>query len=431
MWNRAQLLFLQRSFLFPFLLEKRMSIIEFINDHSRWMAFLLYKQNNGSFTRKEEKDILVFIEEKRYEKYYRLIKEGNFPTDYPKKLIVNKEGSHKKRVVYSFADEENIIWKFIAFHLYEYDDIFCDNCYAFRRGYGVKDAIRKFRGNVEFSRMYCYKADISNYFNSIDVELLLRKLDFVKVRDEELYGLFEKLLREDRVYDNDTIIREEHGAMAGTPCSPFFANVYLADMDKLFWDKRVPYFRYSDDILIFAETGEELEKNRQQFCEILRNHKLDTNESKVNIAKPGERIEFLGFEYDGGCIDLSDNTKRKLKAKIKRKADALRRWQRKKNLSADKAAIGFINTMNRKFYGGSDKAWDEDDFTWSRWFFPNINTDKSLKEIDEYMQEYIRYVVTGRHFKGNYRITYEQMKAWGYRSLVHEYYRWKKAHTIM
>ena len=38
------------------------------------------------------------------------------------------------------------------------------------------------------------------------------------------------------------------------------------------------------------------------------------------------------------------------------------------------------------------------------------------------MQEYIRYIITGRHYKGNYRITYEQMKEWGYRSLVHEYY---------
>ena len=42
------------------------------------------------------------------------------------------------------------------------------------------------------------------------------------------------------------------------------------------------------------------------------------------------------------------------------------------------------------------------------------------------MQEYIRYTVTGRHYKGNYRITYEQLKKWGYRSLVNEFYRKKK-----
>ncbi len=67
-----------------------------------------------------------------------------------------------------------------------------------------------------------------------------------------------------------------------------------------------------------------------------------------------------------------------------------------------------------------------DEFTWQRWFFPNLTTDKGLKEIDAYMQQYIRYTVTGRHYKGNYRIRYETLKEWGYRSLVHEYYSYKK-----
>ena len=83
--------------------------------------------------------------------------------------------------------------------------------------------------------------------------------------------------------------------------------------------------------------------------------------------------------------------------------------------------IGFIKAMNCKFYGGNNEDTQED-FTWCRWFFPNIMVDTSLMEIDKYMQEYIRYIITGRHYKGNYRITYEQMKEWGYRSLVHEYY---------
>lgn len=142
----------------------------------------------------------------------------------------------------------------------------------------------------------------------------------------------------------------------------------------------------------------------------------------MTFSKPGEPWEFLGFSYDHGKLDLSENTKRKTKAKIKRKAEALRRWQRKKGLTTDKAAIGFIRAMNRKFYGSEDT----DDFTWNRWFFPNITEDSGLKEIDAYTQQYIRYTVTGRHYKGNYRISYEQLKKWGYRSLVHEYYKFLK-----
>lgn len=398
------------------------SIIDRINSLEEWQTFLNFKISSKSLSISEEKELVKFIDNKRYEYYYDLIKDNNFPSDFPYKKIINKSGTDKKRIVYSFSNEENIVLKFIAFNLYQFDYYFNNNCYAFRRNYGVKDAIRKFKGNEEYAKKYCFKVDISNYFNSIDIDILLKKLVFVREQDEELFRLFEKILREDRVYENGNIVSDSHGAMAGMPCSPFFANVYLSDVDKYFEEYGVEYFRYSDDVLIFADEKEDIEKIRDIFSIKVKENKLELNERKVSLYKPYESFEFLGFSYNNGIIDISDNTKRKLKAKIKRKANALRRWQRKKNLSSDKAAIGFINAMNCKFYGGKNNEDNQEDFTWCRWFFPNIMVDTSLIEIDKYMQEYIRYIITGRHYKGNYRITYEQMKEWGYRSLVHEYY---------
>ena len=396
-----------------------MGILELVNTKNAWEEFYETKVGNDSFTFSEAAKVRAFIDNEKYKEYYRLILEDGFPKDFPSKRVVNKEGTRKKRIVYSYGEEDNIVFKFIAFHLYEFDNEFSKNCYAFRRGYGVRDAVGRFRGNKEFSKMHCYKADISNYFNSIDVDVLLNKLEFVKKRDEKLYSLFEKVLKEERVYEKGKIIEDKHGAMAGTPCSPFFANVYLSEVDKYFENKGVPYFRYSDDVLIFEEDKVALDVEVGVFLNKIKEHKLTINEDKVSYTFPGESFEFLGLAYDDGEIDLSANTKRKLKAKIKRKAESLRRWQRKKGLTPDKAAKGFITAMNNKFFGK-----DEDDFTWCRWFFPNLTTDKSIKEIDEYMQEYIRYTVTGRHYKGNYKITYEQMKEWGYVSLVNEYYKY-------
>lgn len=398
------------------------SIIDRINSIEEWQTFLNFKISSKSLSISEEKELVKFIDNKRYEYYYELIKDNNFPSDFPCKKVINKSGTDKKRIVYSFSNEENIVLKFIAFNLYQFDYYFNYNCYAFRRHYGVKDAIIKFKGNEEYAKKYCFKVDISNYFNSIDIDILLKKLVFVREQDEELFRLFEKILREDRVYENGNIVSDSHGAMAGMPCSPFFANVYLSDVDKYFEEYGVEYFRYSDDVLIFADGKEDMEKIMNIFLTKVKENKLRLNESKVSLSKPYEPFEFLGFSYNKGIIDISDNTKRKLKSKIKRKANALRRWQRKKNLSSDKAAIGFIKAMNCKFYGGKNNGNVQEDFTWCRWFFPNIMVDTSLIEIDKYMQEYIRYIITGRHYKGNYRITYEQMKEWGYRSLVHEYY---------
>ena len=65
--------------------------------------------------------------------------QGIFPKDVPEKKIVNKDGTTKKCIVYSFDPDSSITLKFIACQLYAVDDYFADNCYAFRRKHGVVD----------------------------------------------------------------------------------------------------------------------------------------------------------------------------------------------------------------------------------------------------------------------------------------------------
>ena len=404
------------------------TILQLAGQHAAWLDFLEYKLDRQHLGPCEERELREFIERKAYLPLCHLWENDGYPSAYPLKRTINKQGSRKKRIVYSFPGEEGILLKFIAFHLYRYDWFFCDNCYAFRRDFGVRDAMHRIRTTPSLGERYCLKVDISNYFNSIQVEILLEKLRFIQESDAPLYRLFEKILKENKVCENSKVLIEDHGAMAGTPISPFFANVYLRDVDCYFKDLNVPYFRYSDDILIFADSLEELTTYQNTLYEQIDALGLSINPDKVHISAPGEPFEFLGFRCHMGEIDLSHATLMKTKAKIKRKSDALRRWSRGKDLSYEKAAIGLIRAMNRKFYGSSSPEDAPDmepvskDFTWSRWFFPNLTTDKGLKTIDNYLQEYIRYTVTGRHYKGNYRISYEQLKEWGYRSLVHEYY---------
>ena len=397
------------------------SILQLAEKEECWQEFLAYKKEKQNLSVGEENEVSDFILRRAYLPLCENWKQGRFPATLPLKRIVNKEGTNKKRVVYSYLGDEGIFFKFITFWLYRYDYLFFDNCYAFRRGTGVGKAIRRLR-EAKAEHSYCLKVDISNYFNSINPEKLIEKLEILK-EDEKLFLLFENILSDERVTDGETVVKEQKGAMAGTPFAPFLANVYLRDMDEWFQKNDILYFRYSDDILLFADSREQLQERQQYLFEKISSEGLTLNPDKVKIYLPGDVIEFLGFSYHAGIIDLSENTIRKTQAKIRRKAEALRRWQRKKHLAKEKAAIGFIRAMNRKFFG-KDR---EDEFTWKRWFFPHLTTDAGLKKIDEYMQRYIRYAVTGRHYKGNYRIRYETMKKWGYRSLVNEYYKWKNA----
>jgi hypothetical protein len=79
---------------------------------------------------------------------------------------------------------------------------------------------------------------------------------------------------------------------------------------------------------------------------------------------------------------------------------------------------------NRKFFGN-----DNSELSWKYWYFPTLTTDKSLKVIDNYYQEEIRYIVTGKHNKKNYKIIpYNKLKEYNYVSLVNEYYKLKTSH---
>lgn len=396
-----------------------MNILESMTLPEIWQDFLQYKIEKHHLSKAEQKHLALYIKEQRYLPVLEAIEKPDFTPPIPMKKEINKNGVRKKRIVYSYPEDFNIVLKMIAFLLYRYDDIFAQNCYAFRRHYGVKNALMRIKRTPRIAKKYCLKADISNYFNSIDVDLLLGELQFLQEKDDSLYNLFAKILTADVAKIGDKIVSEKRGAMAGTPISPFFANVYLRDTDHFFEKENVLYFRYSDDILLFADTQEELTLLQEQLYERIKAYHLTLNPDKVHISMPGESWDFLGFSYIDGKVDLARQTKIKIKKKIRRKAEALRRWARKKELSGEYAAKGFIKAMNYKFFAQEEGT----EFTWSRWFFPNLTTVNGLKEIDIYMQQYIRYCVTGKHNKGNYRITYGQMKEWGYRNLVHAYYQ--------
>lgn len=392
-----------------------------------WLAFLNEKKERQHLGCREEEQIREFIDREGYLPLIRACREGIFPAGLPSRRIISKEGSSKTRVVYTFPGDEGIFLKYIAHGLNRYEDILSDNCYAFRCRVGVKEAVRRLQRDRRAQEGWCLKIDISNYFNSIDVARLLPMLSFLREEDPEIHTLLTRMLTQEWVLVGDKPVRELHGAMAGMPLSPFLANLYLAGIDRFYEEEGMLYLRYSDDILLFAENREELLCRKDQLYGMLAALGLTVNPDKVSVTGPGEEFDFLGFAFRPGEIDLSANTLRKAKAKIRRKSDALRRWQRKKGLDPQKAAVGLIHVMNRKFFGYDDPLEEGDDgvdeFTWSRWFFPLLTMDRGLREVDRFLQEYIRYTVSGRHYKGNYRIPYEQLRQWGYVSLVHEYYR--------
>ncbi|MCQ2975212.1 MAG: hypothetical protein MJ211_10450 [Bacteroidales bacterium] len=404
-----------------------MSILNSLNNPDIWNEFFIFKTNKGLLKKREFKFLSNFIENQEYLPIAKSIILNNYQFDFPTKYIINKSGSDKKRVVYRFSKSETIILKMISYLLYKYDSKICKSCYSFRRNITAKNAISDICSIKNLNEKYVLKVDIHNYFNSIPSKSLVIVLKEIIDDDNQLLNLLSDIILKNQVYqydneNNKILITENCGAMAGVPISAFFANIYLKSLDLIFEEKGINYFRYSDDILVFADSLEEIIFYKNLIFNHISKKGLSINSDKVKISNPNEDWDFLGFCYRKGNIDLSKATLVKIKSKIKRKSHALMRSKNRKGYSFDQVASDLADHFNRKFYDEENEM----NFTWSRWFFPIITTVESLHLIDQYLIEYMRYLNTGVHSKKNFNIKYSYLKELGFRSLVNEYYKSNK-----
>ena len=396
-----------------------MSLLDSLLDDNLWQAFLEHKKASV-LSERELKKYENYIKNKKYLDIASKLVNNEYEFSYPKRVCINKIRKNKKRIVYLYKKEETYIFKMLVFLLYEYDYLFAPNLYSFRKKSGTKKALSDLiRHHIKTKA--AYKVDIKNYFNSIPVERLLEKLE-EDLRDDNLYKLFCNILINKKVISDGKVIEEEKGIMAGVPIASFLANYYLKDLDQYFYKNKVTYCRYADDIIVF-DKKENINKHREYIINFLRQKGLEINKEKEFYYDVGEREEFLGFSYENGTVDLNENSIKKIKGKIRRSARGLRRWMIKNNTPPTSPLKAMNKKYNKKFYGK-----EEDDLSWKYWFFPTINTDKRLKKVDEYMQDWQRYIVTGVHNKKNFKkVPYEMLKATGYRSLVNEYYKYKNS----
>ena len=398
-----------------------MSILEKLGDKYYWQQLLKSKKDGGHLSAREEKLFVDFINEERYAPIVKDILDGK-PFPLPTVKSLNKKNAKKKRTVFVFEESCNMVLKLLAFLLNSYDHLFYNNLYSFRHNVCVKNALSSILKATKGGSSYTYKVDVSDYFNSVSPEKISALIDKYLCDDLPVAGFIKSLILQPYCIKDGKAVCINKGIMAGVPISGFLANLYLMELDALFFNKGVTYARYSDDIIVFAKTLGEIEEYKQVIDEHLAQKGLAINPKKEVLTAPGEPWEFLGFSVKDGKVDISTIALEKIKDKMRRKAKALVRWKKRNNKSSERAICAFIRHFNRKFYNNPDL----NDITWCRWYFPTISSSDSLHVIDEYMLSCIRYIETGKHTKANFNLRYETIKGFGYKSLVNEFYKCKK-----
>lgn len=182
----------------------------------------------------------------------------------------------------------------------------------------------------EENTRYCYKIDLHHYYQSINHEVLKQK--FRKVfKDPELLWLLDEIADSINTATEEDLIElslsgeievdPNTGIPIGNYMSQYSGNFYLSSFDH--WVKEElhvkHYYRYMDDVVIFASSKEELHEIHRKVTAYTRDYLHLNIKGNYQIFPTKVRgVDFVGYRFFGEYTLLRKsnaiNFKRKMRA---------------------------------------------------------------------------------------------------------------------
>lgn len=381
------------------------------------------KLMNKAYISKEDKEEITKLNMLYKEQIVEQLISGEYEWSIPEKIEIAKQGSKKKRIVYKY----NTTDRYILGVLYRaisrvYNNQFSNLCFSYKKGQSTSSAIWAIKEN-KLSNEIGVKVDIHSYFNSVSRERVTELIN--EWFPGGLNKSIKKLMLDDKVYFHGQLINEWKSLIPGCALGSFFANACLKEVDEHFENLNITYARYSDDIILFDKTEEDVQRHLDYIIKSIGEYGLTMNPDKYTFFKENEAVEYLGLRIrEDGKIDIANHAKQKIKKQIHRWCRKERVEIEKGNTTFEKAARGILRRFNYKNMICSLTG--DNTFGWCGYSFKYITTTDSLKEIDLYVKDCIRALKTGKHNKANYKaVSEEEFNSLGFTSLVTMYHTYK------
>ena len=201
----------------------------------------------------------------------------------------------------------------------EWEARFESNSYGFRPGRSCHDAIKSIFINLQNRSRdkgfykYILNDNVSKYFNKIDQNYLVTKLETIPEIENQVKIWLKKKIFQEYQYTN---LNYTWKSIQGLILSPLLANIVLHGIENYLknWVCTKPYFgktnkysknikfksltfiRYANDFLIIHEEKSVIQEVKEKIARwLLKGSYLEISEAKTSIINSKEGFDFLGF----------------------------------------------------------------------------------------------------------------------------------------
>lgn len=251
------------------------------------------------------------------------IEKGTYKIGIPSIVKIKKDNG-KFRELYVNTIKDRLILRVInSIYLDLYFSKIHDLCVSYKKGVSVGKVVTNISKKLSQGKLKGYKVDISKFFDSVSKEVLLSALDSL-----DSGSVVDRLVRDyysdDRVFllEEEKIVERYKGLAQGCALSSFLCNYILRDLDEYFSNSTI-YYRYSDDIVIFDEDDNIIEKLSNK----LKSYGLSLNTDKLERISSDEWFTFLGFSIKGDKISISKKSLYKFQKDIMSRYRSCRSYQ--------------------------------------------------------------------------------------------------------
>lgn len=161
--------------------------------------------------------------------------------------------------------------------------------FGFRIGRSAKQAITYAWLLASGKKRFLMKVDVKKAYDSVSHDWILRNIPIER-------NVLVQWLKSG-VLEKGQLTVDNSGVPQGGPISPTIFNLVMNGIEKVIMaeDKTVFPIRFADDIMLFGNTKEAVEKMKEVIVNFLKPRGMALNEEKTEVAEINKGMDLLGY----------------------------------------------------------------------------------------------------------------------------------------